>query len=130
MLLADAPVGALTLSMSRAGMPRTVTLDVQGPKAALASGVHHERLDTSVGVADPNSPAGRAGVLTGDLIQAVNGQDVSDWTAVTHALAGAGSQVTLRVKRGEEQHDLTMTGEPWTPPDPVLGQGPVGRWGL
>lgn len=129
-LLVDAPVGPLTLTLSREGVPRTVTLDVAAPRAALGAGFHHERLDTSVGIADPNSPAGRAGLLTGDLILSLDGAETADWSAVERALSAAGDRVKVEVRRGEETLDLVMSAQPWTPADPALAQGPVGRWGI
>jgi len=49
----------------------------------------------------PDSPAERAGLQAGDRIETVNGQSVSDWTALTHIIRShAGQRLDLTVRRG------------------------------
>lgn len=129
-LLAKAPLGTVNLSLERGGASHDATLPVDSAGAALGAGFRHEKLDASVGVSDPASPAGRAGLKTGDVVLRINDQPVADWTQVDAALASAGDRVALAVRRGEEELPLTMTMAPWTPVDPILGAGPSGRWGM
>lgn len=58
-----------------------------------------------------NSPAARAGLGHGDLILAVDGHALSGvgLAGVTGLIRGrAGTRVTLRVRRGKAQHDVTL----------------------
>ena len=57
-------------------------------------------------------PAEEAGILAGDVIIAVNGQDVAgmDVTAVSSMVKGKeGTQVTVTILRGQETLDFTVT---------------------
>ncbi|HKI50749.1 MAG TPA: RIP metalloprotease RseP, partial [Geothermobacteraceae bacterium] len=57
-------------------------------------------------------PAARAGVKTGDRILAINGQPISSWYDVRPlVLAAGGSELQLRLQRGDEQLVLSMTPE-------------------
>ena len=53
-----------------------------------------------LGVPDADSAAGRVGLRSGDLVTAVNGEEVEDWIAFENAIAAATSEVTLDVTRG------------------------------
>lgn len=62
----------------------------------------------------PGTPADRAGLKDGDLVIALNGDDVSGWTTdefVDVALGEAGSKVTYTVLRDGEQVDVDMARE-------------------
>jgi regulator of sigma E protease len=69
-------------------------------------GVGHSRLPTMVGVPRSDSPAALAGLLSGDRIQLVAGEEVDDWEALLEAYAGAAggavgeSTIELHVARG------------------------------
>lgn len=62
----------------------------------------------------PDNPARRAGVLAGDIIYQVNGEDVYDWdsTAIANRLRGeAGTEVKLTVVRDGETKEFTLVRE-------------------
>lgn len=125
----DAAEGTVPLQVTRDDM--SLSLDLALPPAGVDIGLGHQREDTVVGVADPSSPAGRAGVRTGDRVVAVDGERVEDWTSVQRKLRAAGDRVLLRVKGEEGERELTVAADPtWTPVDPAMAQGPEGRFGL
>ena len=59
----------------------------------------------------PDGPAEKAGLLIGDLLLSLHGQDISDPDDVQRALAKAkvGETVPITILRGGEKHDLTVT---------------------
>ena len=61
---------------------------------------------------EPNGPAQEAGVMPGDVITAVEGQNVAELTldAVKNLVRGkAGTQVNLQLRRGAETVELAVT---------------------
>ena len=83
-------------------------------------GLMHSRMSARVGVDDPDSPAGQAGLQTGDLVHKVDGVDVRNWDELHAALAEPGSH-TLVVERivgdseTEEQTVALDTSVAWQP---------------
>lgn len=77
-------------------------------------GAEIEQRDNHIGVVAPieDSPAYKAGILSGDLILAVNGEsleNVSTEEAVKKITGEEGTPVTLRIRRsGEADHDITI----------------------
>jgi regulator of sigma E protease len=72
----------------------------------------------------PNKPADKAGLRRGDLITAINGEEVNDWQAMASRIrAHPGKPVDIEVRRGEEILRLTLTPEE-DPKNP--GQGQIG----
>jgi len=71
----------------------------------------------------PGSPAEKAGILPGDIIVSADGhifrtpEEVSEYTR-----AHLGQEVTLKLKRGEEELEVHVTPRPEPPP----GEGPMG----
>jgi serine protease Do len=64
-----------------------------------------------VGIVVPGSPAARAGIARGDVILKFDGVNVDDaerlrWLS---ANAGVGKKITLHVKRGSREADVTLT---------------------
>jgi S1-C subfamily serine protease len=61
--------------------------------------------------ANGKSPAQDAGVKTGDIITAVNGQQVASSSALSTALSGQapGAQVALKIVRGSQTLDIKVT---------------------
>jgi RNA polymerase sigma factor (sigma-70 family) len=59
----------------------------------------------------PDSPAVKAGCKAGDVILKVDKADATDAEGVVKQLSGLheGDKVTLRIKRGEKEMDLTIT---------------------
>jgi regulator of sigma E protease len=69
------------------------------------------------------SPAEQAGLQTGDIILSVDGQPITDGNDMrTKVMAHAGEPVSMMVKRGEDQYNLTITPRKVTP----ANQGPIG----
>jgi regulator of sigma E protease len=66
------------------------------------SGITHPPFVPIVGVLDPHSPAGRAGMQTGDLVVSVDGQEVDNWTDVGHRLGKSARRTNLVYMRGTE----------------------------
>jgi regulator of sigma E protease len=61
-----------------------------------------------VGVKGPSTAAARAGLQTGDLIQKINGVEVSKWREVLLALDGLGDDsITMEVERGLLSDDIS-----------------------
>ncbi len=58
-----------------------------------------------------DSPAGKAGVMQGDIIIAMNKQPVNDANALIQLIArqSPNSNVTLTVKRGDKEQDIVVT---------------------
>jgi regulator of sigma E protease len=62
-------------------------------------GISPQPLRPAVGVPDPESPAGRAGLRTGDVILAVNGRAVTHWWELEESFAKASRPRTLEIER-------------------------------
>jgi C-terminal processing protease CtpA/Prc len=57
------------------------------------------------------SRAKEAGIQTGDVILAIDGEATKTQGMITNAIRGGGSKKTIRLKRGEETLDLALD---WT----------------
>jgi len=117
---------AFQTMVSHVGAPLEVLVDRQGGQAVISLASEREDLEElsleRLGLAPPRSavigsvaegfPAARAGVKVGDRILAINGQPVSSWYDVRPlVLAAGGSELQLRLQRGDEQLILSMTPE-------------------
>src|SRR5207244_2527259 len=90
-----------------------VTIQPVTSDMAAALGLKEARGVLVSGVA-PGSPAERAGIKTGDVILALNGQPVNDGNELRNRVAGnpPGTEVTLTIFRdGKEQQVKTTLGE-------------------
>ena len=81
---------------------------------------------------NPNGPAARAGIKTGDVILSVNGQEVQNYEALKFRLAtlSVGAKAKLVLLRSGKKRDLDMTLEapPEMPPreeTPLAGRSPL-----
>ena len=98
-------------------------------------GLYASRLAARVGVDDPTSPAARAGLVTGDLVAAVDGRAVADWLELEAALSD-GESHTIRYGRADPadptqqallETDAQMTRAGWTPRE---GEPFPNAWGI
>ena len=69
------------------------------------------------------SPASAAGIRAGDVIVSVNGNEVTDSKMLSEAMA-AGEEARLRVQRGDDALDISVTPEK----DPRDGNYRLGVW--
>jgi regulator of sigma E protease len=74
------------------------------------AGIGHARRRAMVGIPDAESPAHRAGLLSGDVVTAVAGAAVEDWEefAAAYAAAGAQGEVAVEVERGRTEDAETI----------------------
>lgn len=73
-------------------------------------GADHSRLAAVLGVPSSDSPAARAGLRSGDVVQAVGDALVEDWVSFNAAYAAADGPIAVQVLRGsgEESESLTF----------------------
>jgi regulator of sigma E protease len=67
------------------------------------AGLNANSKSSFIGVADPQSPIGKAGLRSGDHIKKVGGMDVTKWRELLDILpvaAGNGDKITFEVERG------------------------------
>jgi regulator of sigma E protease len=127
--------GMLALSVARGERTLEVALpcpvgEDSGPST---SGLRADLPSTEVGVVHPDSPAGRAGLRTGDRLVAVGGTTVASWVEAEVLLRAAGEKVTLVWERegvpgtGDLLADPTWVAESLAR---YFDDLPVERWGL
>jgi len=93
-------------------------------------GVSQSRPGPTVGVDDPRSPAGKAGLVTGDTLTEIDGTAVADWVAVQQMLAQAGTRVSVRYQHDGDSHQAEMVADPsWSLVGAPTG-GADEAWGL
>ncbi|MEC8191534.1 MAG: RIP metalloprotease RseP [Myxococcota bacterium] len=118
--------GPHTVTVKRDGVTRVIDIpyDADG---LVGIGLSFYRPSSEAGVDDPNSPAGVAGVVTGDRIARLNGLEISDWLDVDRALYDAGPKVALTLEDGRA---LELQASDWRPVDAALAVSPSAKWGL
>jgi regulator of sigma E protease len=93
-------------------------------------GLQNSRPSAQVGVDDPQSPAGRAGLVTGDLVQSVDGQPVSYFYELDRLLGTEAVEVEVQRLDGLiHRLEVSPPGD-WVP---VHGEdllSPAEAWGL
>ncbi|GEM_PF-46712 len=127
--------GPHRLTVERGGIAQELSLTVPAGEASTGSwslGLDFYRPSSEVGVDDPASSAGRAGIVSGERIVEINGEEVDDWVELEAALAQAAGPVEVEVEGKEGGRTLTLA-----PPDPArtlpvpMPQASVAqRWGL
>jgi regulator of sigma E protease len=96
--------GAHWLTLESLGQQRQVEVDWRDGGEATALGLSFLRPSTIAGVDDPLSPAGVAGIETGDQILRVAGEPVDDWVEMATALSRSETAVEIVLSReGVEQ---------------------------
>lgn len=127
----DDPKRARTLRVQRSGA--LLELRYQPPAegyGAEGTGLTWFRPSNLVGVDEPASPAGQAGVRTGERVVAVDGAPIADWIALERALAAAPSP-TLTVEDPEgAQREVRLSAGDWLPRSLGHRSSPAHRFGL
>ena len=118
--------GSHTLTVKRGEVSRRLDVDFE-PDSSLGVGISYLRPDAVAGVDDPASPAGMAGIATGDRIEALDDQPVVDWLEIKRALHNASADVKVTLEDGRT---VTMSASEWRPRDPALLKDAAARWGL
>lgn len=86
-------------------------------------GVPTEESHMYINQVEPNSPAEAAGWQPGDVVEVVAGQEITGASDLSAALdAGAGSETSVVVRRGDERIQTTVTPRA----NPPEGQGATG----
>ena len=123
--------GSHALVVSGDSGERRLTLEV--PEAGLRGlGVGSGRASAVVGVDDPASPAGRAGVQTGDRIVGIGERAIDDWIDLQQAVRRSTGPVDLRVV-GPDEVERTVRLQPdatWEPRGYSVEHAPSASWGL
>ena len=118
--------GPHKLTVDRDGVQRTIDIDYDS-ESEIGLGLSHLRPDAVAGVDDPSSPAGLAGISTGDEIAAVGGTAVEDWVGMSRALAAATSRIDVELADGRT---VWMEASDWRPHDERLMTSVPATWGL
>ena len=67
-------------------------------------------LTTEIGSVSAESPAEQAGILTGDKVLSINGEEMESWDELSSTIEKHGENpLALRIQRGEEVMDVTVT---------------------
>lgn len=129
--------GPVELVVARGPERLRVTLDpaaLDGTPRADRFGLFAPRLAARVGVDDPTSPAGAAGLVTGDQIVALDGKPIDDWLALEAALAAPVASHAVRYARPDQddpdrlvEADTVMTKNGWRP---RAGEAFPNDWGV
>ena len=135
---------SLNIEIEREGELLTLVLPPDAVAEASVSefglyslGLDHHRASSQVGVSDPASPAGKAGLMTWDAIRAVDGQPVMHWQELQDRLQEpvAHELSVQRLSTGEKgeaevlsTHTVTLHPDPSWAPDPEDVES--NRWGL
>ncbi|MCO4744614.1 MAG: RIP metalloprotease RseP [Proteobacteria bacterium] len=82
-----------------------------------AMGITHRRQSARIGVDDPSSPAGLAGLQVGDGIVAVDGQPTQTYRSLLDALDGQRHEIAVKRQVGDALEDLSLVLEAgdWQP---------------
>lgn len=130
-VIATLEPGQHTVTVDRAGAPVTLSLSMEEEDRRVF-GVTFRRPDSSVGVDDPGSPAGLAGIETSDRITAVDGEAVEDWIGLNRQIAAiAGDVLPLTVEASDgTTSDVVLARESWTPMDNGLLPSAAQLWGM
>jgi regulator of sigma E protease len=129
---------ALDLVVERAGERVPVSIPVAAgsdERHPTDIGLTSVAPDTTVAVDDPSSPAGRAGLATGDTIASVNGAPVRNWNEVRRLL-GAATDARLEVRRADAEPEsrpveLTLRRDAsWAPTPTPVDDAVWQAWGV
>lgn len=129
------------LALTRDGAPLIVSLDVGATDWGLTRdpydvGMGNLSANATVVVDDPASPAGRAGLQTGDVVTAVRGGSTSTPVRTFRDLSDAllavpdGAAVNLDLTRDGAPLTLALAATAWSPAPQAADDALWSRWGL
>lgn len=129
--ISDLTPGSHTLTLESPAGQREASFDVPA-EGFTGIGIGSSRPSAVVGVDDPGSPAGKAGVRTGDRIVAVDGAATEDWVDVQQAFSSAAGPISVRVEGedGDEREARIVPDPAWAPTGFVRTDTPSAAWGL
>jgi len=116
-----------------------LALSLAQPSEGLTTGSSYDfglRLDVPsahVGVLHSGSPAGIAGIVTGDLLLSVAGTPVETWPQVRQLLSDAEDTVEVTWLHADEAQEATLVAsDAWIPPAvrTLMSEPTVDRWGV
>ncbi|MEZ6184611.1 MAG: site-2 protease family protein [Planctomycetota bacterium] len=96
-----------------AGVVMNLVLAAVGFMAAFGLGIDFTAPE--IGRVDPGYPASRADVQPGDIVVAVDGEEVLGWQDLTHLVAISTGELELELRRGDERIKTRV--------NPVRGKG-------
>jgi regulator of sigma E protease len=112
-LTVEGPAGVRTLAMD----PATLSRGPDGVADLYAFGLEIGRWPAAVGVDDPASPAARAGLRTGDTIEAVDGAPVDDFASLRRGITGSRHRLDGRHDDGEAFTTVVEADPAWVAAD-------------
>ncbi len=128
------PTDRVTFEVERSGQRFRAELSLPDGGAVTVAdlGLDAYEPDSTIGIDDPASPAGRAGRRTGDRIVEVAGRPVRSFREVVGALDAAEPPVEVVAERpGEGRVTVRIAPDPaWQPPGASLGDPVETGWGL
>ena len=90
-----------------------------------------DSMTTTIENVKEGSPAETAGFLSGDKITAINGTDIMDWSEMAAVFSKSpGKELDVRVRRGDEVINVTVTPEAVKGMDENGEEATVGRIGI
>ncbi len=94
-------------------------------------GIQYLRQSAEIGVDDPKSPAGVAGLQTGDLITKVGDMVIADYPDLQSALRQQRPALSVTYERDGVPQETTLTYNPqWTPVGATEFSGLNTKWGI
>ena len=136
--------GTTDIDIDRDGNEKTLAVavaaaapDTEDTPRSRDFGLRNPRPVPVVGVDDPASPAGAAGIETGWLVRQVGDVEINDWVALNRALRDLGSASSVDLVVGvpdEERREwtdrtVTVTRADWVAPV-TRGLDRAAQWGL
>ena len=132
------PEGKYGMVIERNGQRKSLRFrlrseEVKDESASLASnfGIRYPRQAAEIGVDDPASPAGKAGIQTGDIITRIGENDIVDYPSLQTALRKQNGSLQVIYERDGLQNTTTMTANPsWSPVGSLEFSGLNTTWGM
>lgn len=120
--LASGTAPAVALKVRREGRDRTVEVGYEGTGVAeRLAGLDYFRA-SAVSTVIPDSPAEKAGLMSGDVITSVDGVPVTQWYEMVYLIRGRpGMETTVSWTRNGQSHQVGIIPDTAQDLDPVTG---------